>query len=112
MTDTKPIVLTRISVSGKVLQLEYVCDICYENSRLKRRHKTHYHGGGFNTHSKCFQEMDWNKRHSFGTRVPHCSNIYIEYHRDGVSHTSPLIQSLPEVELIYEPEITEIPFSR
>jgi hypothetical protein len=113
MREPREIILTEITVSGRTLQLEYVCDICYVNPRLKRKHLTHYHGGGFNTQDKYFNEIDWNKRLSFGTRVPHCSNNFIEYSKHGcVSHTSPLIQSLPEVELIYEPEITKIPFLR
>lgn len=105
MTETKPVILSKISANRKIAQLEYVCDICYENPRLKRRHKSHYHGGGN-------LEIDWSKRQSFGTRVPHCSHIYVEYTRDGsVSPaTNELIRSLPEVELIYDPDITEIPF--
>lgn len=113
MTEPKPVILDKITVSGKIVQLEYLCDICYDNPRLKRKHKIHYHGGGFHTLDDCFHKLDWNKRQSFGTRAPHCSNNNIEYRRDGnVSHFSPLIKSLPEVELIYEPEITKIPFPR
>jgi hypothetical protein len=112
MTETKPVVLSKISVYGKTVQLEYLCDLCYENPRLKRKHKTHLHGGG-NAQSKCFEEIDWNKQQSFGTRVPHCSNIYIEHQRDRwTPFSKDYTRDLPEVELIYEPEITEIPFIR
>jgi hypothetical protein len=116
MSDVREIILTKITMGRRCVQLEYICDLCYENPRTKRKHKTHYHGGG-DVKSKSFHEIDWNKRRSFGTRIPHCSCIYVEPPpRDRFSEfsfaTTELIRNLPEIELIYEPEITEIPFSR
>lgn len=94
MTEATPVVLSKITVYRTIVQLEYLCDRCYENPRLKRKHKTHLHGGG-NANDECFKTIDWTQPQSFGTRVRHC--------------TEP---NLPEVELMYDPDITQIPFPR
>lgn len=103
-----PVSLSKIYVSGKIIQLEYVCNICFENPRLKRKYKSHLHGGGkYETFFK--KNIDWSKPFSFGTRVPHCSNNNIEYQKHGrVSYTSDLIRNLPEVCLMYDPLETHV----
>lgn len=103
-----PVSLSKIYVNGNTIQLEYVCNICYENPRLKRKFKSHLHGGG--SYDSFFRKnIDWDKPYSFGTRVPHCCNNNIEYQRDGcVSSMSDLIRNLPEVQLMYDPAITHV----
>lgn len=108
MTEPKEVILTEVSVHRNVIYLTYLCDICFENPRLKRKYKSHYHGGG-DIEMTSFKEIDWNKRFSFGTRVPHCSNANIEYKRDcAVSPMTELITNLPEVRLMYDPSSTKL----
>jgi hypothetical protein len=60
MDITKEVILSEVSIVRKILELTYKCDICYENPRLKRKYKDHYHGGGCNTNSTFFKTINWN----------------------------------------------------
>ena len=89
MTEATKVVLSKITMDRRVVQLLYVCDRCYTNPRLKRKHKTHVHGGG--GYEKMVH-INWKERQSFGTRTPHCHDTH----------------NLSEVELIYDPAITDV----
>lgn len=111
--ESVPVTLSKIYVSGKIIQVEYVCNICYENPRLKRKHKSHLHGGG--SYDAFYRkDIDWSRPYSFGTRVPHCSATYIEYQKPSPigykvsDETCELLRKLPEVHLMYDPLQTKV----
>lgn len=88
-TMLDPVILSKVYANGDVIQLEYVCSVCYENPRTKRKHTTHRHGGG---NMKDMKKLDWDKPMSFGLRVRHCMDFHNKL-------------SYP-VELLYDPEFT------
>lgn len=108
MQKPEQVFLTEICVDRNVIHLTYVCDLCFTNPRLKRKHKEHYHGGG-NINSSSFKAIDWNQRFSFGLRVRHCSNHFIHYYKPHCLNDFPdIVSGLPPVELIYDPERTKL----